>query len=113
MAGQAVALRAPSAERAVERGQWQMAFERFRMHRPAIAGVIVLGTLALLSAAAPIVSPYGPEKNNLLLIYEGPSLSHPMGTDSLGRDLATRILYGGPASLSSGLPPVTPPLALG
>jgi peptide/nickel transport system permease protein len=113
MAGQAVALRVTTPERAVERRQWRLALERFRAHRPAIAGVIILGTLAILSAAAPLVSPYDPEKTNLLLIYEGPSASHPMGTDSLGRDLATRILYGGRVSLSIGLLAVTVAITVG
>ena len=45
-----------------------MAFERFRAHRPAVVGLFVLGTLALLSAAAPLISPYDPEKTALLLI---------------------------------------------
>src|SRR5437870_2293196 len=85
---QAVALPATAYR---ERGQWRMAFERFLEHRLAVAGIIVLALLALLSAFAPLVSPYNPEKTNLLLIFESPSPSHPMGTDSLGRDLATRI----------------------
>jgi peptide/nickel transport system permease protein len=96
-----------------ERSQWQMAFERFRAHRPAMAGVFVLGTLALLSAAAPIVSPYDPEKTALLLIWEAPSASHPFGTDGLGRDLATRILYGGRVSLAVGLLAVTVAVSVG
>ena len=113
MAGQAVALRVTTAERAVERRQWRLALERFRAHRPAIGGILILGTLAILSAAAPLVSPYDPEKTNLLLIYEAPSASHPMGTDSLGRDLATRILYGGRVSLSIGLLAVTVAITVG
>jgi peptide/nickel transport system permease protein len=90
-----------------------MAFERYRAHRPAMAGVVVLGALALLSAAAPLVSPYDPTKVTLGLIYEPPSIAHPFGTDSLGRDLATRILYGGRVSLSVGLLAVTVSVSLG
>jgi len=85
------------------RGQREMALERFRQHRLAMAAVIVVFALAFLSAFAPIVSPYDPNKTNLLLIFEPPSLSHPMGTDSLGRDLATRILFGGRVSLAVGV----------
>jgi len=113
MAGQSVALRIGRAPRPLERSQWSMALERFRAHRPAMAGVIVLGTLAVLSAAAPIVSPYDPTKVTLGLIYEPPSLAHPFGTDSLGRDLATRILYGGRVSLSVGLLAVAVSASLG
>ena len=96
-----------------ERGQWQMAFERFLEHRLAVAGIVVLALLALLSALAPLVSPYNPEKTNLLLIFESPSLSHPMGTDSLGRDLATRILFGGRVSLSVGVLAIAVAITLG
>ena len=99
--------------RPAQRSQWTMAFERFRAHRPAVAGVFVLGTLALLSAAAPLISPYDPDKTALLLIYDPPSLAHPFGTDDLGRDLATRILYGGRVSLAIGLLAVTVAVSIG
>ena len=96
-----------------ERGQWRMALERFLEHRLALTGVVVLGLLGLLSAFAPFVSPYNPEKTNLLLIFEPPALAHPMGTDSLGRDLATRILYGGRVSLSVGVLAIGVAISLG
>ena len=101
------------APRRMQRSQRSMAFERFRMHRPAVAGLIVLLGLAVLCIAAPLVSPYDPEKTALLLIYEPPSPQHPFGTDGLGRDLATRILYGGRVSLSVGLLAVTVAVSLG
>lgn len=86
-----------------QRSQTEMALERFREHRLAMVAAIVVIGLAFLSAFAPIVSPYDPNKTNLLLIFEAPSLTHPMGTDSLGRDLATRILFGGRVSLEVGV----------
>ncbi len=106
----AVARAAPTFR---ERTQWGMAFERFRAHRPAVVGIAVLSALALLCAAAPLVSPYDPEKTALLLIYEPPSPAHPFGTDGIGRDLATRILYGGRVSLSIGLLAVAVAVSLG
>lgn len=102
-----------AAPRRMQRSQRSMAFERFRMHRPAVAGLVVLVCLAVLCIAAPLVSPYDPEKTALLLIYEPPSPQHPFGTDGLGRDLATRILYGGRVSLSVGLLAVTVAVSLG
>ncbi len=113
MAGNAVAVSVRAAPMTTERGQWRLAFERFRAHRPALAGVVVLAALALLSATAPIVSPYDAERTQLLSIFEPPSLAHPMGTDSLGRDLATRILYGGRVSLSVGLLAVAVAITVG
>ena len=86
-----------------QRGQLELAFGRFRKHRLAMAALFVVLGLAVLSAFAPIVSPYDPNKTNLSLIFDAPSLAHPMGTDSLGRDLATRILFGGRVSLAVGI----------
>lgn len=92
-----------AAPRYLERTQVAMALERFREHRLAMAALLVVILLGLLSAFASIISPYDPNKTNLFQIFESPSLAHPMGTDSLGRDLATRILFGGRVSLSVGV----------
>jgi peptide/nickel transport system permease protein len=105
-----VSLRSPAVR---ERGHWSLAAERFREHRLALAGLVTFVSLALLALFAPLVSPYGPEKTNLLLIYEPPSLAHPFGTDALGRDLATRILYGGRVSLTVGITAATVAVTLG
>jgi peptide/nickel transport system permease protein len=113
MVAQTVAVGAAAPPATAQRSQWRMAVERFRAHRPAVAGLFVLGTLAILCAAAPLVSPYDPEKTALLLIYEPPSLQHPFGTDSIGRDLATRMLFGGRVSLSIGLLAVTVAISVG
>jgi peptide/nickel transport system permease protein len=113
MATKSVAVPVRIEQHTSQRSQWSMAFERFRAHGPAVAGVVVLGTLALLSAAAPLISPYDPDKISLLLIYDPPSLAHPFGTDDLGRDLATRILYGGRVSLAIGLLAVTVAVSIG
>jgi peptide/nickel transport system permease protein len=113
MSSGAIAVPVAVTPEARQRGQWQMALERFRGHRPAVIGTFVLVVLALLAIGAPLISPYDPEKTQLLLIFERPSLSHPMGTDSLGRDLATRILYGGRVSLSIGVMAVAVAITLG
>ena len=95
------------------RSQWRLAAERFGAHRLAVVSIFVLLALALLSAFAPLISPYDPERTRLLDIYERPSAIHPFGTDSLGRDLATRILYGGRVSLSVGVLAVTVAISFG
>ena len=96
-----------------QRGHWETALERFLGHRFAVLATVVLAALAVLSAFAPIVSPYDPEKTALLLIREPPSLHHPFGTDGLGRDLATRLLYGGRVSLSVGVAVMVVAIGLG
>src|SRR5574341_573151 len=96
-----------------QRSHWGMAVERFLAHRFAVAAMLVLAALAVLSAFAPIASPYDPEKTALLLIREPPSPQHPFGTDGLGRDLATRILFGGRVSLSVGVAAMAVAITLG
>ena len=76
-------------------------WNRFRRHRGAIAGAIVLGILMVICFAASL-SPYDPETSELSEKFQPPSLRHWLGTDALGRDLFTRILYGGRISLSVG-----------
>jgi len=76
-------------------------WKRFKRHRGAIAGAIIFGMLVLLTILA-FLSPFDPEKSNLQDKFEAPSSSHILGTDALGRDLLTRILYGGRISLAVG-----------
>jgi peptide/nickel transport system permease protein len=74
-------------------------WKRFRRHRGAIAGMIVFGILVMFCIAA-FLSPYDPETSELSDKFQPPSAEHWLGTDALGRDLFTRILYGGRISLS-------------
>ena len=76
-------------------------WKRFRRHRGAIAGMFIFGILVFICIAASL-SPYDPEASQLSEKFESPSSSHLFGTDALGRDLFTRILYGGRISLSVG-----------
>lgn len=87
-------------------------WRRFRRHPGAIVGTLLLGLLAAAAILAPL-SPYDPINSNLVESYQPPSLAHPMGTDALGRDLLTRVLYGGRISLNVGLLVVAISLALG
>lgn len=77
-------------------------WRRFRRHPGAIIGCIVLGCLILAVILAG-VSPYDPEVSSMTERYKPPSVIHPMGTDALGRDLFTRVLFGGRISLTVGL----------
>jgi peptide/nickel transport system permease protein len=78
-------------------------WSQFRRHRIALAGVAVLALLSLACAFAPLLAPYPPELPNVELIREPPSLAHPMGTDQLGRDQLSRLMYGGRFSLEVGV----------
>ncbi len=78
-----------------------LVWRRFRRHPGAIAGSIVLVSIVLACLLASL-SPYDPLKSNMSERYQPPSMAHPMGTDALGRDLMTRVLYGGRVSLAVG-----------
>ncbi len=79
----------------------QNVWKRFKRHRGAIAGVIIFGILVIMIILAPL-STYDPEASNLPEKFNAPSATHWLGTDALGRDLFTRILYGGRISLAVG-----------
>jgi len=91
----------------------RLARDRFLAHRLAVASVLVLLLLVIVVLVGPILSPYNPEHTNLDLRYEPPSPAHVMGTDSLGRDLLTRIMFGGRVSLTIGLLAMTVAITLG
>lgn len=69
--------------------------------------------IVLLSIFAPILTPYGPTENNIPERLQGPSLAHPFGTDEFGRDLLTRVLYGGRPILAVGIFSVTSAMIAG
>jgi oligopeptide transport system permease protein len=76
---------------------------RFVKNRLALSGCIILGIVSLVSLLAPLISPYSYEAQNLALGASAPGAAHWLGTDILGRDLLTRILYGGRVSLMVGI----------
>ncbi|HXM55716.1 MAG TPA: ABC transporter permease [Candidatus Dormibacteraeota bacterium] len=83
-------------------GRARRAWDSFRSNRPALVAAGVLVVLAALAALAPWLSPYQPGAIDLRHVAEPPTLAHPLGTDGLGRDVATRIVWGGRISLAVG-----------
>jgi len=77
-------------------------WRRFRRHRFALSSAIVLLFMVILVIAAPL-SGYSATEQNTKLEYAKPSAEHWFGTDDLGRDIFTRILYGGQVSLAVGI----------
>lgn len=85
------------------RTQRQIVWQRFRRHRLAMACGLILLLVYALALAAPLLAPYGFAEIDYKAVNQPPSLGHPMGTDNLGRDELTRVLYGGRVSLLTGL----------
>ncbi len=76
------------------RSYWAISLRRLLRKK---IGVTCLSIILLMYGAgilAPLVTPYGYNDQNLAIAKQGPSISHPFGTDRLGRDILTRIIYG-------------------
>lgn len=88
---------------AVHRSPTRQAFQRFMQHRLAVFGAIVLLVVSLAAIAAPLVAPLDPLESDLTALRQPPSAQHWLGTDLIGRDLWSRIVYGGRVSLTVGI----------
>lgn len=77
------------------RGPWRRAWDRFQRNRLALISLVICGLLVITAIAAPLLAPYhfaATDYDNPLVGFGSPG--HPMGTDSLGRDILSRTLYG-------------------
>jgi len=74
-----------------------------RLNRDATAAGLALGVMIALAALAPVIAPYGMDTLDLAHRRGAPSAAHWFGTDELGRDLFTRVLFGARVSLAVGL----------
>jgi peptide/nickel transport system permease protein len=88
-------------------------WHRFTRHRLAVAGMVFVAAIGLAALVTPWVSPYDPYKMQLPDARLGPSLEHPLGTDTLGRDILTRVLVGGRVSIAVALSAVAISSGLG
>ena len=88
-------------------------FPRFFRDPKAAVSVVLLICFVVLAIGSPAVAPYGENKQNLLASHEGPSLKHLLGTDRIGRDVFSRVIYGTSTSISVGLVAVAVACAIG
>ncbi len=84
------------------RRPWGEAGRRFFRHPSATGGLVVLVFLATVALCAPLVTPYAPYQQILTLQDQPPTWLHPLGTDFIGRDVWSRLAYGGRISLGVG-----------
>jgi len=101
------------AERTVPVSPGRRTLRRFLRHRLAVTGAIILALLTLGAVFAPIIAPYDPNAINLTKISQPPDRENWLGTDRVGRDIFTRVLYGGRISLSVGFVAVGLYVAIG
>jgi len=81
-------------------GPWRMAWRQLSRDKLALFGLAVLAILLLAAAFAEVVAPYSPTQQNVALARRGPSAAYWLGTDELGRDMLSRLIYGARVSLS-------------
>jgi len=84
------------------RGEFRVFWRTFTRNRLAVCAGIVVGILVVLAVMAPLLAPWDPHKPDTRRILAGPSASHWLGTDQLGRDVLARVLYGARISLAVG-----------
>ena len=82
--------------------EWLAVLRRFRRHRTAVWSAAVLAVLVACAALAEVIAPYGATEQHLDRILEPPGRDFLLGTDTLGRDNLSRVLYGGRVSLLVG-----------
>ncbi len=85
------------------RGLWRDAFQRLLRNRPALLGLFFIAVFVIAAVLAPLLAPDDPAVGNLALSKQGPTLAHLMGTDLLGRDELSRVLFGARISLLVGV----------
>ncbi len=85
-----------------EEGQLWAVWRRFRRHRLALLGSAIIAFLLIVCALAPVIAPFDPLQQDLANRNQGPTSAHLLGTDELGRDVLSRLLFAGQISLSIG-----------
>jgi peptide/nickel transport system permease protein len=92
---------------------WHQAWRRLAQRPAALAGLTIVGFFIVIAITAPVVSPYDPVATNWLAVRKPPSLQHLFGTDEIGRDVLSRIIWGTRTSLAAGIVSVSIALAVG
>ncbi len=85
------------------RGLWRDALGRLMRNGPAMLGLVFVSVFVAAAVLAPLIAPYDPTVAHLASSKQTPSLAHVMGTDLLGRDEYSRVLYGARVSLVVGV----------
>lgn len=91
----------------------EISFRKFKNNKLAVIGVFIILILVLLSVCAPLLTDYTISETDLFNIKMAPNSEHILGTDELGRDVFTRLIYGGRVSIVVGVASMTLQLVIG
>jgi peptide/nickel transport system permease protein len=93
--------------------QSRSAFRRLLAEPSALVGGTIVGAFLMMAALAPLIAPYDPSASDWMAVREAPGWLHPFGTDDLGRDILSRVIFGARASLAAGFISVSIAIAIG
>ncbi|WP_220446480.1 nickel transporter permease [Paenibacillus piri] len=85
------------------RSPMQMMVSRFKKNKRAMVGLWMVAVFVVVALLARWIAPYDPYDQNMQIMLESPSWSHPFGTDEFGRDILSRVIYGAQISLMIGI----------
>jgi oligopeptide transport system permease protein len=112
-APQASALPLAAARPTPESGLWRDAVWRFRRNPLAVIGLVGVVALSLLAIFAPVLAPHHYAETNYEVAWQSPSWDYPFGTDGIGRDIFSRVIYGSRISMMVGVVAQAIALAIG
>ena len=98
-----IATLAPDLTSRPARTPWQIAVARFRRSKLALLGLLLITVMTLVAVFADVIAPYGENEIDLFNITAKPSAEHVLGTDELGRDELSRLMFGARISLLVGV----------
>ena len=102
-----------SKEKKKRKGNGADIWKRLRRNRMAMLGLVIIVVLILSAVFAPLIAPYGYDDQDVNRAFLGPSLHHLFGTDNLGRDIFTRVLYGARITVGIGVGATLTSLVIG
>ena len=102
-----------AAARIPPAGAWRPAWRKLRRRRTAMVGLVVVALFVVAALFAPWLAPFDPIETSWSAIRQAPSAAHWFGTDDIGRDVLSRIVWGTRASLLAGVVAVSIAVALG
>ncbi|HEV8355104.1 MAG TPA: ABC transporter permease [bacterium] len=105
--------RTPAQRRTVRRDGLRYLLDRYARNPMALAGLGVILLIVIAAVAAPVLAPYNPITPDFDDLLHPPSRAHPMGTDDLGRDVLSRVIFGSRTSLLAGIISVGIAVAVG
>jgi len=97
----------------VEAGPWRRAWRKLARRPSAVFGLVVVVAFVVLALGAPWIAPFDPIETSWSAIRQAPSAVHWFGTDDIGRDVLSRVVFGTRASLLAGVVAVSISFALG